>query len=443
MHNKKTYLYILIFFLSFSTGNALVTFEEILKRPNDLNLNLQYAKEQEDLSNYKAVISTLERLTSLYPENIDLKLYYLSISLRLDSIDRTIKIIDEIKKSNEITPDITSEVELILSTLNKNQTTTRDKPKKWNGYVDLGVNHTYNTNINNLSNSRTFYISDSLSNYAIDEVENDTLEISSIRIGAYKNLSENSNINFNVGLADTYQNKDNSEEQDLNSIFINYNYFTNRNITGATFNYNKSNYRNQADIYSYSLNLTNKFAINNNHFILGGINSSFNRYNQNETFLTTRQKNNDIFGIKAGYEYIFLEKNKLILNYDLKDINSIADYYGYDQEIYSIGLERNLGFAVLRVNSSAANNEYKKADTFVLTNTIRDDEIKTNSISLNGSLDKINLLQEIKLLNNIFYSLSFSKIDSNSNIINYDYEKEIYSVGVTKRINFWKKYLLF
>ena len=140
--------------------------------------------------------------------------------------------------------------------------------------------------------------------------------------------------------------------------------------------------------------------------------------------------------IKAGYEYIFLEKNKLILNYDLKDINSIADYYGYDQEIYSIGLERNLGFAVLRVNSSAANNEYKKADTFVLTNTIRDDEIKTNSISLNGSLDKNNLLQEIKLLNNIFYSLSFSKIDSNSNIINYDYEKEIYSVGVTKRINF-------
>lgn len=55
----------IIFFLSFSTGNALVTFEEILKRPNDLNLNLQYAKEQEDLSNYKAVISTLERLTSL------------------------------------------------------------------------------------------------------------------------------------------------------------------------------------------------------------------------------------------------------------------------------------------------------------------------------------------------------------------------------------------
>ena len=44
----------IIFFLSFSTGNALVTFEEILKRPNDLNLNLQYAKEQEDLSNYKA-----------------------------------------------------------------------------------------------------------------------------------------------------------------------------------------------------------------------------------------------------------------------------------------------------------------------------------------------------------------------------------------------------
>ena len=86
--------------MNFSNVNALVELEQILKQPNDLKLNLKYAKQQEDLGNYKSVISTLERLTSLYPENIDLKMYYLSISLRIDSVERTIQIIDEIKKSD-------------------------------------------------------------------------------------------------------------------------------------------------------------------------------------------------------------------------------------------------------------------------------------------------------------------------------------------------------
>ena len=56
--------------MNFSNVNALVELEQILKKPNDLKLNLKYAKQQEDLGNYKSVISTLERLTSLYPENI-------------------------------------------------------------------------------------------------------------------------------------------------------------------------------------------------------------------------------------------------------------------------------------------------------------------------------------------------------------------------------------
>ena len=48
------------------------------------------------------MIATLERLTSLYPENIDLKMYYLSVSLRIDSVERTIQIIDEIKKVSNL-----------------------------------------------------------------------------------------------------------------------------------------------------------------------------------------------------------------------------------------------------------------------------------------------------------------------------------------------------
>ena len=73
---NKFYLFVLIFFFHIVSANSQISFEQILKNPNDLKLNLKYAKEQEDLGNFKSVISTLERLTSLYPENIDLKMYY-------------------------------------------------------------------------------------------------------------------------------------------------------------------------------------------------------------------------------------------------------------------------------------------------------------------------------------------------------------------------------
>jgi len=185
---KNICIFTVIFFVQAFGVNAQVTFEEVLKNPNDLKLNLKYAKEQEDLGNFKSVISTLERLTSLYPENIDLKMYYLSISLRIDSVERTIQIIDEIKNSEQLTAEINAEIDIILQNLDN---TANANENKWNGYIDISLNHTYHTNINNLSDSGTFYVSDSISNYATNEIENDTLQIPSIRIGGFKKLSDN------------------------------------------------------------------------------------------------------------------------------------------------------------------------------------------------------------------------------------------------------------
>ena len=57
---------LILFVLSLSSQvKAEVTYLEILKNPTDLRLNLQYAKEQEVLGEFKSVIATLERLTAL------------------------------------------------------------------------------------------------------------------------------------------------------------------------------------------------------------------------------------------------------------------------------------------------------------------------------------------------------------------------------------------
>ena len=50
-----------------------ITYMQILQKPNDLDLNLKYAQQQGKMGNFKQTISTLERLTMLYPDNIEIK----------------------------------------------------------------------------------------------------------------------------------------------------------------------------------------------------------------------------------------------------------------------------------------------------------------------------------------------------------------------------------
>ena len=74
-------LTILIFF-SFKSVYAEISYKEILDNPTDLELNLNYAKQQEKVGNFKLTIATLERLNILYPSNSDIKLYLLSILIK-------------------------------------------------------------------------------------------------------------------------------------------------------------------------------------------------------------------------------------------------------------------------------------------------------------------------------------------------------------------------
>ena len=81
----KFLLIIIIYFFFTKAAFSKITYKEILDNPIDLELNLNYAKQQENAGNIKSTIATLERLSTLYPKNSDIKLYLLSILLKMDS----------------------------------------------------------------------------------------------------------------------------------------------------------------------------------------------------------------------------------------------------------------------------------------------------------------------------------------------------------------------
>ena len=95
------------------TGTNNITYMQILQNPNDLDLNLKYAQQQGKMGNYKQTISTLERLNMLYPDNIEIKLYLISVLVQADSPEKAIGIIDDIKLRKDVNAeDLESVIEI-------------------------------------------------------------------------------------------------------------------------------------------------------------------------------------------------------------------------------------------------------------------------------------------------------------------------------------------
>ena len=113
-----------------SKVHAEISYVEILKNPTDLKLNLQYTKERESKGDFKSVIATLERLTALYPDNIDLKLYLLSIAVKTDSTEKVLKLVNEIRQSDEIDENIKKELRKFLTILIKRKLMRLKKKKE-------------------------------------------------------------------------------------------------------------------------------------------------------------------------------------------------------------------------------------------------------------------------------------------------------------------------
>lgn len=428
---KKIILFNLLFLIIFKAyAEDKIQYSEILNNPTDLELNLQFVKQQEELGNFKAVISTLERLSDIYSDNLDLKLYLLSISLKIDSKERTKDIIDQIKRSPALTNAIRQRLDEIIKTLDQQE---NQKNNEWVQFVDIGFNSTLDNNVNTMSDSGTLYISDSLSNYAANTIDDDDFQNTSIKYGAYKQLSKTSNINFNVGKAFTRQNRDKNKENDLHSLFVNYNKQINKNYISTFYTFNENNNIHESDYLVHSLILENRYGLKpNQNLVLSG-NYSLTDYRTDSTFTSAEDKNNEAQGLAIGYEYFFNQNNNIKIKYGFNDYNAKLDSYGYDNEYQRISYSTRIKNINFNLSQTINYNTYDKADTFVKSDTIRDDKIRTNTVSMSGSLDQ---LLNYKFLKGIIYSLSYTDIKSTSNILNYDYNKDLYKFGLTKRISF-------
>ena len=123
MKITTTTLFILFFtfFIFFYSPLYAVTYQEIQKDPLNLSLNLKYANEQNALGNTKNAMVTLERLLLLYPNDLDLTIYYLDLLIDLGSISKASEVINQLLTKDIINELLLEELELIAEDLDLQQ----------------------------------------------------------------------------------------------------------------------------------------------------------------------------------------------------------------------------------------------------------------------------------------------------------------------------------
>jgi len=201
---KKIVLFIILSIFFIKPSIAEITFQEILENPSDIVINLKYAKEQEAIGRYKATITTLERLNMLYPVNTDIKLYLISILLKMDS-EAKLQLMIETMLQDPNTTDETRE--LIKGILENIKQKTKSEDKKWFAYADLSYMQTDHSNIDGSTKSGFVWFNDTKNGIPKNVYDKTYSRGSSVTVG--KNLDATSAISFNVGLNLNTQNKGN------------------------------------------------------------------------------------------------------------------------------------------------------------------------------------------------------------------------------------------
>ena len=426
-----------IFFLIFPNSfGAEITYKEILDNPTDLELNLNYAKQQESSGNLKLTIATLERLSMLYPSNTDIKLYLLSILIKMDS---SVKV-DLMVRTMMNDPNTSVETRKLIAELLSQSGDKKKESSKWFAYLDLKYSQTEEDNISGVTKTKQLMQEGNkipyttVDNKFVVEYDKTYTRGSALTVG--KNIDESSSLFFNLGVDVNTINKKIKGDNDVVSSSMSYFKVMDNHYISPYVYWSKPNYRKQADYDTMGLGINNTFIINEKNNLNYSLGYSDTSYVENAAFDTAAENDSGTYSSFIRHNYNFTKKIQLGTKLILNRTESIKKFDSYDTRGISLSYSHILPFGRLKLKSTFLKNDYDEVESFVSPTIIRKDESLVTAISLDGQLTQIlPFLKRFDKKNTIFYTLNMKQSDVSSNILNHDIERNFKTIGLTKRIN--------
>jgi len=407
-----------------------ITYMQILQKPNDLDLNLKYAQQQSKVGNFKQTISTLERLNMLYPDNIEIKLYLLSVLVQADSPNKALTIIEEIRSSEDATPEDLETISEIESEMNE-----RLGPKLWNFYADISLGGIQNNNVNSVSKRRLQSSSDSVTGF--NSAKYDRTYSGGLGLTATRSIGEGSSFMINASVTDSEQEEETSDDFESYGLTLALDTTLGNQSLSPYFMANKTDYQDDADSFSFMYGIGGYFSVGERNSFSYGYSYSDSKSNKNTTDTTANEANSIGHGFTFGHDFIINEIISTSTGLGYSDSDAKVDA-GNDFETYDLSFRLNLAFpwAYISLGDSLSFNDYKRQDTTVNSDLLRHDMANTFDIMIAKSIGDI--FPKLDPNKNFFINLSYEKTYSEANIMNYDYIADSISIGLSKSFQMFK-----
>ncbi len=408
------------------SGSNIITYIQILQNPKDLDLNLKYAQQQGKMGNYKQTISTLERLNMLYPENIEIKLYLLSVLVQADSPEKAIGIIEDIKLRRDVNAeDLESVIEI------EEEIKGKSEPKLWNFYADISLGAIHTDNVNNVSKTRTQMSSDSIVGF--NTAKHDRTLSGSLGLTATRSVGEDSSFMINLSQTKSEQYFETSDDFESYGLTLALDTSVGSQSLSPYLMLSKTDYVDDADSFSFMYGIGGYFSVGERNSFSYGYSYSDSKGNHNSSDTTADETNSIGHAFTIGHDFIINELISTSIGLGYSDTDAKVDE-GNDYETYDFSLRLNFAFpwAYISIGDSISFNDYKKADTSITSNRIRSDATNTFDVMLTKSVGDI--IPSLDPNRSIFINLSYEKVISEANILNYDYIKDSFSLGISKSI---------
>ncbi len=429
----------LILIFVFFTKNVYainITYEEILDNPSDLELNLNYAKQQEKQGNLKLTIATLERLSMLYPENLDIKLYLLSILIEMDSavkVDLMVRTMMNDPNTSDKTKKIIAE--LLVKTKKKEK-----KENKWFAYLDLTYAQTKENNISGVTKNKKIMQGNVLQAYPfvdrsiIVKADRTRKRAASITLG--KNIDDSSSFFINLGADINDVDKKVKGDNDILSTSLSYFKMFGNHYTSPYLYWTKPNYTGQEDYQSVGAGINNTLILNEKNNINYSLAFSDTVYNTNSKFPSANESNSNVYSSFVRHNYNFSNNKQLGSRLILNRTETLKEYDTYYSKGISLSYSQIYPIGTFNLTSTYLENDYEERESFISSKILRSDESLVTSLSLSGQINQIlPFVSRINSDNSIFYSLNLKNSDVSSNIVNYDVERNFFTISLTKRLN--------
>ena len=250
---------------------------------------------------------------------------------------------------------------------------------------------------------------------------------------AVRTLSETSSLTILPSFIESRQDDETSDDFQGYSLFLGYDTIYKNQSLSPYLSLGKTDYDDDADSFSLAAGLSGSFSAGERHSFGYGYTFSNAKGNQNSSDTTARDTNAIGHGISLSHGLAINEiiSSETGLGFSVSEaVDGTNDVATYD---FSYRFNFAFPWAYISVGEALSFNDYYHVDKSLDKNRIRSDYTNTFDIMVIKALGEIfPLLDPNK---EISLTISYEKLFSEANIINYDYISDSVSLGLSKSIH--------